>query len=415
MKYFCFFILFCILSSFFITLNSPVLAQSNCTPHPNGDANGDGKATISDFELWRGNDQKADFNCLNGVNNEDFNIWKRNYSGLTLTVCPTGTAGQNGCDFIGGDGIQQAVDSAPIGTSENKTTILIKSGNYTRQNFSEFIRPSGEKRKCFLETKEKNLIIKGENNSILDGQNSQNMSGICSKKEEVEVLKISITGFKRDSNECFQNPNNICSSGIGVITYGSAKLIFKNNILSYNKHGITLYDQSSGFINNNLIFNNLNLGIYFYNSSQDNNSEVINNVLYQNNSEKIAYDQINVYLKSNVTITNNIISNGQRGGIFKETNDPNKHIGSLIIRFNNVFNNSYGNYLGLDDKKGINGNISENPNFINPDNFNFHLQANSPSKNTGDPSILNPDGSRSDMGAYGGPNACGLDSTLPGC
>jgi len=50
-----------------------------CTPHPNGDANGDQKANLSDFELWRIRDPKANFNCTDGVNIADFTIWKQNF------------------------------------------------------------------------------------------------------------------------------------------------------------------------------------------------------------------------------------------------------------------------------------------------------------------------------------------------
>jgi hypothetical protein len=48
------------------------------------------------------------------------------------------------------------------------------------------------------------------------------------------------------------------------------------------------------------------------------------------------------------------------------------------------------------------GNLSSNPLFVNPAAGDFFLQTNSPAKNSGDPTILNADGSRSDMGAYGG-------------
>ena len=55
-------------------------------------------------------------------------------------------------------------------------------------------------------------------------------------------------------------------------------------------------------------------------------------------------------------------------------------------------------------------NISEDPLFIdttsaNPLLWDFHIYPNSPMKNTGDPTLFNPDDSRSDRGAYGGPNA----------
>ena len=48
------------------------------------------------------------------------------------------------------------------------------------------------------------------------------------------------------------------------------------------------------------------------------------------------------------------------------------------------------------------GNLNSDPLFVNPATGDFHLQTNSPAKNSGDPTILNVDGSRSDIGAYGG-------------
>ena len=48
------------------------------------------------------------------------------------------------------------------------------------------------------------------------------------------------------------------------------------------------------------------------------------------------------------------------------------------------------------------GNLNADPLFVNAGNGDFHLQTNSPAANAGDPSIFNVNGSRSDMGAYGG-------------
>ena len=48
------------------------------------------------------------------------------------------------------------------------------------------------------------------------------------------------------------------------------------------------------------------------------------------------------------------------------------------------------------------GNLSSDPLFVNPASGDFHLQTSSPAIDAGDPSIFDLDGSRSDMGAYGG-------------
>jgi hypothetical protein len=48
-------------------------------------------------------------------------------------------------------------------------------------------------------------------------------------------------------------------------------------------------------------------------------------------------------------------------------------------------------------------NTRSDPMFVNPDNGDFHLQAGSPCIDAGAPWILDVDGTRSDMGAFGGP------------
>jgi len=59
------------------------------------------------------------------------------------------------------------------------------------------------------------------------------------------------------------------------------------------------------------------------------------------------------------------------------------------------------------------GNLSSDPLFVNPASGDFRLQANSPAKGSGDPSIVKADGSRSDIGASGDIND-GFPITTPG-
>lgn len=83
-----------------------------------------------------------------------------------------------------------------------------------------------------------------------------------------------------------------------------------------------------------------------------------------------------------------------------------------MFSFNNVYGNSGQNWGGfLESPEGDEGNISADPGFVaflddeNPTNDNFHLRSTAAGRDTGlpNPGYNDPDGSRNDIGAYGGP------------
>ena len=60
-------------------------------------------------------------------------------------------------------------------------------------------------------------------------------------------------------------------------------------------------------------------------------------------------------------------------------------------------------FAGMTDPTGSSGNISSDPRFV--DTESFRLRADSPCVNAGDPALEDPNGTRADMGRYGGPEA----------
>lgn len=85
---------------------------------------------------------------------------------------------------------------------------------------------------------------------------------------------------------------------------------------------------------------------------------------------------------------------------------------TAVLRYSDVQGNTGGNFVGtVSTATGTSGNISSDPRFRsvtsdgNPYNDNFRLNTGSPAINTGDPSATynDTDGTRADMGAYGGP------------
>jgi len=84
--------------------------------------------------------------------------------------------------------------------------------------------------------------------------------------------------------------------------------------------------------------------------------------------------------------------------------------GPADVRYSNAWNNTAPAYVGVSDPTGSDGNLAVDPAFVdttaaNPLDWDVHLAAGSPLSDQGDPTILDLDGSRSDIGAYSGPGA----------
>ena len=133
--------------------------------------------------------------------------------------------------------------------------------------------------------------------------------------------------------------------------------------------------------------------IFVY-SSSGGGIKIINNTLVDNEGDGIV-------LFGDCTVMNNIIVYNGESGIyyFKGT-------------LSNSYNDVYGNLLGdWDACSPGTGAISKNPLFVDRKHNDFHLQSGSPCIDAGNPDPIynDSDGSRNDMGAYGGP---GVE---PGC
>jgi hypothetical protein len=122
---------------------------------------------------------------------------------------------------------------------------------------------------------------------------------------------------------------------------------------------------------------------------------------------------------SGLVITNNTIIGG--GGIWIQRG-TGPHIRNNIIAYANrgiqigsgyssiAYNNIWqsGNpYSGVPDQTGVNGNIIENPRFVDDTNNDYHLLPSSPCIDAGDPNAdysgePDPNGGRLNIGAYGG-------------
>ncbi|MCK4357570.1 MAG: right-handed parallel beta-helix repeat-containing protein [Candidatus Cloacimonetes bacterium] len=193
--------------------------------------------------------------------------------------------------------------------------------------------------------------------------------------------------------------DNIIETGRGAgigITWDAGAIVYRNRISGYWK-GIGTFGESRAVVRNNAVFNNLGWGIIATGNAY---MEVLNNVIYHNGNCGFAVwrESTRGILKNNI-----IAKNGWKDewvcpcvGVWMNTSLEN-----FSIEYNNVWDNSAGNYEGIDDQTDKNGNISQNPQFINSNSF--RLNPESPCINSGDPIIIDSNGTRSDIGIYGGP------------
>lgn len=184
-------------------------------------------------------------------------------------------------------------------------------------------------------------------------------------------------------------------AGIGV-TWDATAIVYRNRISGYWK-GIGAFGESRVVVRNNAVFDNLGWGII---ATGNANIEVVNNVVYHNGNcgfavwEKTARG----ILKNNIIVRNGWREEWVCPGVGVWMNTP---LENFPVICNNVWENAAGNYEGIDDQTGVKGNISLDPLF--KPNRSFILKPDSPCIDFGDPEIIDSDGTRSDMGIFGGP------------
>ena len=170
------------------------------------------------------------------------------------------------------------------------------------------------------------------------------------------------------------------------------KTVVRYNTITGNKdHMFGGYYADSVWIYNNLFYNTV------YNANQ---AIIVGDLTYIYNN--VFYSLPGVLLKRAVTVFdyrqyvyNNIIMGTQYGVESREgAANPN-------IRYNNFWKTEQD--FNMFPHPPDSTNIHVNPMFTDVENMDFHLQQYSPMIDAGDPEVLDVDGSRSDMGMYGGP------------
>lgn len=192
------------------------------------------------------------------------------------------------------------------------------------------------------------------------------------------------------------------SDGNNLIPSGASPLVYKNLIArnSSDFDGgvyVTAGDSAPKFLNNLVIDNQADWqgggGISIGSGSK---ATIINNTIV--GTKRVNASGYGIYVAdsaASVEVRNNIVAFNQDIGI--------RAISSTLLEYNDVYSHPEGDYAG----SGVvgTGSISLDPLFVDRTVGDYHLNSGSPAIDAGDPSSAynDVDGSRNDMGAYGGP------------
>lgn len=197
------------------------------------------------------------------------------------------------------------------------------------------------------------------------------------------------------------------SQNTAIWGVGSAEIVALGNQIAAGQYGIAIDEHATGILRNNVIQGALSAAIDTNGATST--LSVENNTLHGNAIGIRRWDESDTLL----TIHNNLITGVANGSALQIKN----RLGIDTVEYNaqdqagSACEQSQ-SYCGQGLRtleagpEGIYKNVSGG---------DFHLSANSPARNVGHPDLLDPDGTYSDLGAYGGPDACVLDSALAGC
>jgi hypothetical protein len=232
----------------------------------------------------------------------------------------------------------------------------------------------------YSESKIKSCLIKNfEDTAIWDESTTANQRTIYEDNIIVAtrifsgsyIVDFGFGGYQTFVNNIIFADKNVTVPG-GIHTYTNGIKLYNNAVANIRDNGLLLFPMGSENIINNVVFNTWGNNGSAILTGNGAGSIIKNNILMKSKNGIEKINSSNVRSDYNLFFQNN-----------------NVIIGQPLIGDSNL--------------------VNKDPMFVNDtvvtltSNWDYHLQAFSPAIDKGDPTILDLDGSRSDIGMYGGP------------
>jgi len=252
---------------------------------------------------------------------------------------------------------------------------------------------------------------------ILDWDN-ENVTAIVQYNNIVEAdigIIINTSSLGIDYSYKLVRMNLISDVQIGISSFQTRPLVEKN-VIHPKRNGLKSQINSSPiYLNNTVILENAVNTSSGFDDFNDNISTLKNNLFITlDNSGDYGIQSYYDTLYNNVVIGPWDYGIFTAGSVLSDAVIKNNHISGALTGLRYYagsggpppvfqYNNLWENQNNFQNFTADTTNIYYDPMFADEDSMDFHLQMFSPLFDAGDPSILDLDGSRSDIGLYGGP------------
>ncbi len=173
------------------------------------------------------------------------------------------------------------------------------------------------------------------------------------------------------------NTGSIQGDGAGIyLDFGSgqaAKVQVDDNLITGNinysgKEGGVFLIGPGITLTNNLIVGNRGAGVGLGIGSNSGINQIINNTIFGNHGMGVA---LSAWRDQELLLLNNIIAQNDAYGVEAST----EWAAHVTVLANDLWQNGQGNYSGLEEQTGKNGNLSMPPMLANPNQGDWHLSA----------------------------------------